>query len=290
MENKHFFSEAIIKISGRTPRIINIKYQHGGCINNAAIVETESENYFIKFNSKIPDDIFEKEYKGLLLLHQTKIIRVPQPLGYGKIGNITYLILEVINAGAEKKDFWIRFGSSLANLHYKIRSDFFGLEFDNYLGRLTQQNSLKEDWILFFIEQRLEFQLNLAISKGLIGTFLAEKFQAFYKLLPDLLPLEKPSLLHGDLWSGNFMTGNDGYATLIDPAVYFGHREAELSFTKMFGGFDDRFYQAYQETWPLEKGFEDRVDIYNLYPTLVHLNLFGAMYLAGITRVIDHYI
>jgi fructosamine-3-kinase len=234
-------------------------------------------------------DMFKKEYQGLKVLGKVGAIYIPVPIGYGTLDQSAYLITEYIDSGPQRKDFWGKFAAGLAELH-RHHQDRFGFELDNYIGRLPQKNNHYTRWVDFFIEMRLEAQLKIAIDLHRIDTRFLKRIREFMKLLPELLPEEPPSLLHGDLWSGNFMTGSDGYAVLIDPAVYYGHREIELSFTRMFGGFDQSFYESYQDDYPLNPGFEDRVDIYNLYPYLVHVNLFGNSYLGGVERVINRFV
>ncbi len=290
MAHGSFLEEVIFQTTGKNLAINNITNQGGGCINKAVTVETGEGRFFIKYNTDVAGDMFEKEFRGLLLLKESGLIRVPEPLKFGNIGNTHYLTLEAITGGYAGKTFWTDFGSGLAKMHRDCSSDQFGLDYDNYIGRLPQQNRKSNRWLDFFTRCRLDYQVRLAVKNRHIDSSLADKFRVFYTKLPSLLPEGKPSLLHGDLWSGNFMTGNDGRVVLIDPAVYYGNREAEISFTLMFGGFEEDFYNAYRDTWPLDSGFDERVDIYNLYPTLVHLNLFGSMYLGGITRVIDHYV
>ena len=289
MKVKELIGEALLKATGKRLSVENIKSQGGGCINNAVTVETNGGFFFIKYNERTPADMFEKEFRGLSVLHETGFISIPEPLGFGDIDGKGYIVMTGIQSAPPIKNFWTDFGAKLAALHRNFSNDRYGLDHNNYIGRLPQVNDWLDNWIDFFIRNRIEVQLKMAVDNHLVDEGLSVKFPVFYKKLPDLLPVERPCLLHGDLWSGNFMTGHDGKAVLIDPAIYYGHREAELSFTQMFGGFDDEFYRSYEETWPLEKGFDSRVDIYNLYPTLVHLNLFGPMYLGGVKRVIEKY-
>ncbi|HLF35879.1 MAG TPA: fructosamine kinase family protein [Cyclobacteriaceae bacterium] len=285
-----FFRQVILDTLGQETKIRSINRPGSGCINNAASLDTDHGTYFVKYNSAIPVDMFENEARGLSILRQTGVIGVPEPLGYGKAGKFEYLLLERIVEAPPVRDFWPEFGKSLARLHKLNSSPTFGLDHDNYIGRLPQRNSPDISWSRFFIENRLEFQLKMAVDNRKIDGDLYHKFQNLFGKLPDLLPQEPPALLHGDLWSGNFMVGGDGKAVVIDPAVYFGNREAELAFTRMFGGFNEYFYEAYHESWPLEKGFDERVEIYNLYPGLVHLNMFGAMYLQGIRDTLSRYV
>jgi len=185
-------------------------------------------------------------------------------------------------------DYWTDFGHKLAGLH-RCSKENFGLDHDNYIGSLPQSNGSSSTWVEFFINQRLRVQLTLAKNGNNIPSQLLQSFDKLIQKIPDWLPEEKPALLHGDLWSGNVMVGSDGKVCLIDPAVYYGHREIELAFTTLFGGFDQSFYHAYNEEFPLAQGYEDRFDIYNLYPLLVHVNLFGSSYLSGIQTILDRF-
>jgi fructosamine-3-kinase len=165
----------------------------------------------------------------------------------------------------------------------------FGLDHNNYIGSLKQQNNRKANWVEFFIEERLSVQLKLACDYGRIDHALLKKFESLSVKASSIIPPEKPSLLHGDLWSGNIIADENGQPCVIDPAVYYGHREAEIAFTKLFGGFDPEFYHAYQEQFPLPDGFAKRVDLYNLYPLLVHANLFGGSYLKQAISILNLY-
>ncbi|MBK5285164.1 MAG: fructosamine kinase family protein [Bacteroidia bacterium] len=156
-------------------------------------------------------------------------------------------------------------------------------------ARYPQSNSQKRTWAEFFISERLEKQIAFAKDLGVIDNSTIQQFNNLYKRLPELIPEEAPSLLHGDLWNGNFMTGNDGKAWLIDPAIYYGHREMDLAMTKLFGGFSEEFYSSYIESFPLQKGFTERIDIHNLYPLLVHVNLFGGGYLIEVKNILSRF-
>ncbi len=252
-------------------------------------MDTDQGSFFLKWNDESLGNLFETEAKGLEVLSNTREISVPKVEFVGKCEDKNFILMEYINSAPPAKKFWEDFGQKLANLHKNHCNHHFGLDHNNFIGSLPQDNNFQDDWINFFIEFRLEFQLKLALNNSLVDEGFAKRYRSFYQRLPDLLPEEPASLLHGDLWSGNFLTGSDGLACLIDPAIYFGNREIELSFTKMFGGFDINFYQAYHETFPLAPGFETRVDIYNMYPSMVHVNLFGTSYLSGVERVLRKY-
>lgn len=285
------FYQAILKESlGNETKITEIQPTSGGCINNSVRLVTNQGSYFLKWNDTIPDDMFQKEMKGLQLLRDTHEIQIPEVIAHGKLVDRNYILLEYIDAAPKALDYWSHFGRALASLHKNHRSDRYGLDHHNYIGKLPQPNTRNLNWVDFFIDQRLEFQLTLALRNQLVDSSFAKRYRAFYKLLPTLLPAEPPSLLHGDLWSGNVMPGMDGKVCLIDPAVYYGHREIELAFTQMFGGFGPDFYDAYNEVYPLEPGYDKRVAIYNIYPSMVHVNLFGISYLSGVNRVLQNYL
>lgn len=264
----------------------------GGNINRASQILLEDGTYcFLKFNARGGRDMFEKEAKGLELLRNTGVgFLIPKilDLGFVEGPNVGYLLLEFISEGMADSAFYRDLGEKLAHLH-RIRHKAFGLNHNNYIGRLPQSNTFHSDWISFFVEERLQPQLIMALDKGLFNRSIVDKFERLYRKLPDLLPDEPPSLLHGDLWSGNIMCSRSHETVLIDPAVYFGHREIELAFTQLFGSFDDAFYDAYHQVYPVREGFPRRKDIYNLYPLLVHSNLFGGSYPSRVQSIIARY-
>jgi len=163
------------------------------------------------------------------------------------------------------------------------------LHFDNYIGSLKQRNIYTDCWLDFYINQRIEPQVKLACNQNKINKNDVDQFEQFYKALPNFFPNEKPALIHGDLWSGNFICDYNQQAVLIDPAIYYGNREMEIAFTQLFGGFHPTFYQTYFEIYPLGKGFEERVPVYNLYSLLVHLNLFGSGYYEQVMNVVSKF-
>jgi fructosamine-3-kinase len=165
----------------------------------------------------------------------------------------------------------------------------YGLNHNNFIGKLPQSNCQHKNWVDFFIEERIQPQLKMATNAGKLGMATIKRFEAMYKQLPQLFPDEPPSLLHGDLWGGNYFFDQSGEATIYDPAVYYGNREIELAFTHLFGGFPSAFYRAYEETYPLQSGFSERKDVYNLYPLLVHTNLFGGSYARRVQRIVNQF-
>jgi fructosamine-3-kinase len=233
--------------------------------------------------------MFEAEAKGLMILAENSIFTIPYPYKYGRCQGKAYLLLEFVSAIGKNQTYWADLGEQLADLH-KNTYQKFGLIFNNFIGELPQSNELMDSWVSFFIEKRLKVQAGLAYYNGLIGQKLLLSFEKLYKILPDILPEESPSLLHGDLWSGNLLVGNVGEPCLIDPAIYYGHREVEIAFTQLFGGFDKQFYEAYQYVYPLYPNFQERVDIYNIYPLLVHTNLFGTSYLSSVENTLKKFV
>lgn len=261
----------------------------GGSINDAFRFATTSGDFFVKKNvaSRYPE-MFEKEAKGLKILAAANEIDVPEVLTTTTRENQSFLILDFIQSAPKQHNFWEDFGERLANLH-KLSQENFGLDHGNYIGSLQQENNFHNTWSDFFREERLEVQVKLARDQGQIGRETVNGFNRFYGRLEEIFPIEPPALLHGDLWSGNFMVNNKGLAVIIDPAVYFGHREMDLAMSQLFGGFDERFYQAYNRSFPLENGWQQRMDYCNLYPLMVHVNLFGGSYLASVKRILSKF-
>ncbi len=260
----------------------------GGCINSAYQVHTTEGIYFLKWNKKELLKMFSVEERGLTLLHEHSSLNSPKVIAAGEMDAKSYLLTEWIEKGSQSTYFWENFGRNLA-IQHRETSDQFGLDHDNFIGSLPQPNNYHSSWHSFFINERLIPQLNLALSKSLIDTSIRTKFDLLFNELEELIPKEPPALLHGDLWSGNFMTNSEGEAVIFDPAVYYGHRETELAFTQLFGGFSPQFYHYYDEMYPLTPEFDERVDIHNLYPLLVHVNLFGRSYLSGIQQTLKRY-
>ncbi|REE05740.1 fructosamine kinase family protein [Marinoscillum furvescens] len=280
---------ALFQSTGIPQAVKSAQHLSGGCINNAVKTVTNEGTYFIKFNDNIDEDMFEKEALGLSLLKAANHLQIPDVIGIGQVGPNHYIILEHINKAAPSADFWEDFGQNLAKLHRQT-APTFGLDHNNYIGKLPQRNDQEPGWLDFFIQHRLEVQLGLALYNDHIDEAFANRFRQIYPILPGIIPEEPPAMLHGDLWSGNFMVGPGGKACLFDPAVYYGHREIELAFTKLFGGFDPAFYHGYHEQYPVEPGFDQRMDIYNLYPLLVHVNLFGTSYLTGVEATLRRFL
>lgn len=279
----------IEKKTGRNQNFISSRPLSGGDINQAAKIETHDGNWFVKWNrADAFPGMFEAEARGLDLLRETHEIFVPAVVGTGQSENMSVLVLEYIESGRQKPDFSTIFGQQLASMH-KHSNPTFGLDHDNYIGSLPQNNSKSDNWIDFFINQRLLFQGKMAVEKGRAGADLLKQIENLASCLPDFFPVEPPSLLHGDLWSGNYMVGPKGEPAIIDPAVYYGHRLMDIGMSKLFGGFSHEFYRAYNEEYPMEQNWQEAAEIANLYPLLVHVNLFGGGYMSSVKSILRRF-
>lgn len=295
----HFTSlkQALSELYGKEIKIVQSRRIAGGDINDAyGLVLSDGTRLFMKSNAKQNQSFFTAEAAGLYAIAQTGAIHTPHLLCSGtdeERGGISFLLMEFIDSGHRAANYWETFARQLAALHQASAGDLvpagrYGFAGDNYIGARKQVNTPQERWIPFFRDCRLAPQFEDAASY-----FTEADRKRIVRLLDHLedflVEPKHPSLLHGDLWSGNVMTGSDGKAWLIDPAVYVGHAEADLAMTELFGGFPHAFYAAYREAFPMQDGYEDRRDLYNLYQLLNHLNLFGASYLLSVRRIVDKY-
>ena len=274
-ELQHILSASIAEAIGGPFRITECKTLSGGCINEAWFVGNGPEKYFVKLNAASRLDMFEAEAAALKELAASKTIRAPQPITHGLAGDRSYLVLEALSMGSAKAGSWETMGQQLAQLH-RTTTDRFGWHYDNVIGSTPQPNKWTDDWPTFFREQRLRHQFKLANRNGTHFPRADELLGQIENLLRDHSPA--PSLLHGDLWSGDGGFLDDGTPVIYDPATYYGDRETDLAFSEFFGGFPGSFYQAYEKEWPLEPGYEKRKLLYNLYHVLNHANLFGGGY------------
>lgn len=272
--------------------IIKTENLSGGCISNAFKISTEDgDDLFLKINDNVPPDMFKAEANGLNELQKTHAIRVPA----AKIYSEKYIVTEFIKTGKKSINFFQNFGRNFALLH-KYKGYSFGFYEDNYIGSNPQKNLADNvearNWIAFYLNKRLRFQLSLCEKKGYATDELKRYFTKLEDKISDIIidSHEEPSLLHGDLWSGNYMVGENGEACIIDPAVYYGNREADLAMTKLFGGYPNEFYKSYNEAYPLDDGWEHRENIYMLYHILNHLNLFGRSYYSQVISLLKYYL
>lgn len=277
-------------LQNHTSKNSSFKWQiiEGGSINKTYKVSTNNKTFFVKSNSKnVFKNGFKEEVLGLQFLEKNNAF-IPKIIFEGSFENDIFLILEWIEKGTETKLFWENFAQQLAQLHQQ-KSTKFGLDHSNYMGKLPQSNSNFDDFITFFVENRLKPQVKLAFDSNKIEKKHLKQFEVLYNDINSIFPVEKPAAIHGDLWSGNYICSTQEKAILIDPAVYYGHREIDIAMTQLFGGFPETFYKKYNEVYPLQPCFNLRTNFYNLYPLLVHLNMFGNSYLGSIEDIITKF-
>lgn len=262
----------------------------GGDISKAYLLESETEKFFCKINGQGKAlKMFMAEKKGLEELLKTNTLSAPRPFHIEPYNEGAFFLMEYIESKSPDLEEMSVFGRQLAQLHQSSNKQPFGWEEDNFIGSLFQSNKTHQDWASFYVRERLLPQIQLAFDKGLLNrtdTPIEEKMVA---VCNNLFPKVNPSLLHGDLWSGNFLISNNGVPFFIDPAVYYGHHEVDIAMTKLFGGFGDSFYDAYREIIRPEPEEDKRMEIYQLYYLLVHLNLFGPSYASSVKRIMSTY-
>jgi fructosamine-3-kinase len=269
--------------------VIRQEAVHGGDINRSYCLHTRTEKYFLKVNDAARYPLmFAKEAKGLQALQNQSTIRTPGVIRYGETDHDQYLLLEWIEKGHRHADSSEQFGRALAGLH-SIPQSSFGWEEDNYIGSLVQVNTKHQSWHSFYTECRIMPLVKTLVDNGSFSQQDMRAAESFCKKLDQLFPSEPASLLHGDLWSGNYMTADNGNMAWFDPAVYYGHREMDIGMTLLFGGFDADFYQAYHEHYPLQSGWQQRAELTQLYPLLVHAVLFGGHYCGNAREIINRF-
>ena len=289
--------EAVASVFGGEIHIADRYPVYGGDINQSYRLSlSDGSTVFLKANTLKNLSFFEAEAKGLEALRSANAIGVPRALAIGtdEGERISFLLMEYLDASPRISEYWETFGRELAALHradcrgLTESSKPFGFASHNFIGATPQQNTPKENWITFFRECRLLPQIQMAD-----GYFDSKDRKQFTKLLDHLdsylTEPEFPSLIHGDLWSGNAVCGPNGKAWILDPAAHVGHHEAELAMTELFGGFPASFYHAYRVVNPVDSGYRDRRDLYNLYHLLNHLNLFGGSYRSAVLGILNRY-
>lgn len=294
MEIQKNLNKAIENIFGESVRIEKKRPVFGGDINKAYALElSNGKTVFMKANTRMKLGIFQGEAESLDFIRQTGVIRAPEVLAIGIDGEISFLLLEYIPSGSRRRTSSEELGTGLARMHLAETGSFvhggkYGALHDHLLGSGIQDNTPMDHWPQFFADCRLrpQFEKTKIYFEGSeykkIETFLSKMDQ----FLPDL---PRPSLLHGDLWAGNYMIDDEGHPWLIDPAAYVGHAETDIALTELFGGFDSDFYDAYQGEAGVDPGYPERRDIYNLYHLVKHLFLFGEGYLPGVKRILKRF-
>ncbi|MEO1369287.1 MAG: fructosamine kinase family protein [Acidobacteriota bacterium] len=275
--------------TGRPARPLGQRTAAGGSIHRSSVLELEDgRSFFVKASDRALPGVFAREAEGLEALRHAADgldLRVPRVVARD---DDAFLVLEAITTGAPDPDFHARFGVALAELHRAGTADRYGFPRDNYLGATPQPNGQSSDWVDFWRRQRLGDQLERARRSGLGDRHLFRLGDRLLGRLDDILPKSPtPCLLHGDLWGGNYLCDTDRRPVLIDPAAYYGDREADLAMTRLFGGFPPAFERSYQATWPLDPGDAERALVYELHHWLNHLNLFGDGYLSRCRRHLE---
>lgn len=265
-------------------QVINHQSVAGGCINQAYKLIGKDKTYFVKLNQASSVEMFAAEAMALEQIYSTNTIRVPKPICWGMTSNNSYIVLEWLDLSSGNNQSWLEMGRKLALLHKQGNSNQYGWHRNNTIGSTPQINTWCDDWADFFAEYRIGYQLNLANRRG--GNFpnTTKVKEAVRERLKRITP--QPSLLHGDLWSGNAGCITTGEPVIIDPATYYGHRETDIAMTELFGGFPAAFYQGYNEKWQLDQGYQQRKTLYNLYHILNHFNLFGYGYVSQAASII----
>ncbi len=284
----NYIAQQLSKHFNQSVEIKSEKQVFGGDINQTYHLQTNLGSFFLKLNNGSLKDMFEKEFSGLQLLYQTKTIKIPEPVLYRNSDDKIFLVTEFIEKGNPPKNFWQTFAYQLAALH-KTSNPQFGLSTNNYIGSLYQQNNFCNTWDEFYATQRIMPLVQLAFNQNKLNKEEVALAEKLYSRFNNLFPEEKPSLVHGDLWSGNFMADENGAPVIYDPAVYYGNREMDIAMSLLFGGFDKTFYSFYNEAFPLQQDWKERVELCQLYPLLVHLILFGGHYHNSVINIIKAY-
>ncbi|NAS11023.1 fructosamine kinase family protein [Poritiphilus flavus] len=270
-------------------RIKSVFPVSGGDIATAYGLETATNRFFCKL---MPGDngnqVLSSERAGLEAIKESGTVATPEVMGFGLSDEYAFLILEYIQAKRPEASEMRLFGTQLAKLHL-TPSKFFGWDTDNFIGRLPQSNKKSKDWVAFYLGERLMPQLNMARDHNLLSEREIPSEDRMRSALERLLGGISPVLIHGDLWSGNYLISEDGVPYLIDPSVYYGHGEVDLAMSRLFGGFGPEFYQGYHEIHALKEGQAQRQDLYQLYYLLVHLNLFGRSYYHSVAGILKKY-
>ncbi len=296
---KNSLAEAVTALFGEGIKITGRRAVYGGDINESyRLGLSDGSSVFVKLNARRNLSFFEAEAAGLQALSETQAIGVPKVLSYGTVAESaqSFLMLEYLEPGRKVRGYWEIFGRELAMMHLFESSRFtgegegrFGFVRDNYIGASPQKNTPKDTWISFFRDCRLLPQITAA--EGYFDSGTRRQFDYLLEHLDQyLVEPERPSLIHGDLWSGNVVCGPDGKAWILDPAVYVGHFEAELAMTELFGRNPEAFYRSYSECNRIDRGYRDRKDLYNLYHLLNHLNLFGGSYYGSVVGILRRYV
>lgn len=268
---------------------LDIEQLYGGSINKSFFVETNNNQYFIKYHPQAPDHFFEREAEGLARIKETNTIRVPEVLAVSDETDEAFLLMEWVE-GEATPHTEVELGQQIAHMHQSL-GEKHGFGKQTYIGKLSQPNGWCSSWLDYYRNQRLMTQLEYGIQNNRVTGKRRDQLEKLLSHLDEWIPKDaSPSYLHGDLWGGNWLVGEDGHPYVIDPSFLYGDRHFEIAFTELFGGFSYRFYEAYQDQWPLADDYADRKPLYQLYYLLVHLNMFGEAYGRDVDVILNHYL
>lgn len=268
----------------------NTKSLSGGSISSAFLLEHSEGAYFLKINSSSEaQKMFHAEQKGLQAIEETASIAVPKVHHVGLFENNAFLLMDFVESKSPSANDYKALGKQLAELHLNHK-EAFGFTADNFIGGLPQQNKQHSDWCSFYWHERIAPQMQMAKQANLLQTNEMVSEQTAISVFKELLGNDvKPSVLHGDLWAGNYLIATDGTPYLIDPATYWGHSMVDIAMSKLFGGYSAAFYDAYHKVIPTTNNYNAQIDLYQLYFLLVHLNMFGRSYYGGVAAILKRY-
>lgn len=289
-------AEALSDEMGESVEFLTLETVGGGDINEAAVVDTTTGRFFVKWNRRAAADLFAREAESLELMRESGTdLRIPKPLVHREpsveTGRPGFLVMEYLPSGSPGADWEEAYGRGLAQLH-RHTADRFGFPHDNYCGTTPQRNDWRDDWVDFYREQRLGHLLELAVEQRSVDRADRRAYERLLSRLDSFLAVESepPALIHGDLWSGNLHTTEEGRPAILDPAAYFAHREAEFGMITLFGRLPERARRAYDEVWPLKEGWRDRNSLYELYHVMNHYVLFGGHYGERAFRIVRRWV
>ena len=280
------FESIFFETFGHDVEIQEFSVVASGTVNTGAKLVTSEGTCFVKLNELDVDHFFQSEAADLRLI--SPFVKVPEVIGFGKTSGHNYLITEFVDLGESRKTTFELAGGQLAKLHLNSNSQF-GLDHNNFLSSIPQDNQWKTDGINFIIQNRILPMVGRCLMEEKISVDLYKRIENLCGRLGRIIPDETPALLHGDLWSGNLIADKTGIPVYIDPSCYYGFRESELAFTYLFGGFENSFYESYLDIFPLQPGFGERVSVYHIHPLLVHVLLFGSGYIDGIEKILKRF-
>jgi len=284
-----FLNDYFLRFHGISGQVHRVRSVGGGCISFTYQFDYSDKSYFIKYLSKEKfPKMYQAESWGLKLLDKVGAFDIPKVIIEDECAEFQFLVMEFIDQSPKKTGYWEELAYGMAQIHRESQPNF-GLETDNFIGTLAQTNTFSESWTDFYFSQRLMPQLELALLSQKLPKDIIKNFEKLFLIYEDLVPKESPSLLHGDFWYENVLPNQFGAPTLIDPAVYFGHREMDLAMADLFGGFPPEFFEEYHHRFPLQDGYEQRRKIHQLYPLLVHVNLFGDSYAQRVINIMNQF-